>query len=106
MNSFSWCRLLYTATLYLFYDNKELKKGLTLHVKFRLSTDQMGYDMKQRVIAQDRGICLKLGPLRSTILHYTNDFSQLCFPGIRCNLSEIFDHVQNVTTACDSLRYL
>ena len=39
MNSFSWCRLLYTATLYLFYDNKELQKGLTLHVVQRIRWD-------------------------------------------------------------------
>ena len=31
------------------------KTGLTLHELCRI-TDQMGYDMKRRVIAEDRGI--------------------------------------------------
>ena len=34
----------------------------------------------------DRGIYLKLGPLRSIISRYTIDFLRLCFPGIRRNL--------------------
>ena len=40
------------------------------------------------------------GPLaiQSLTLH---DFSQLCFPAIRHNLTDIFEHVQNVTIACD-----
>ena len=50
----------------------------------------IGYDMKRRVIAEDRVIYLKSGPLRSTLSHYTIHFSRLCFPGIKLNLSEIF----------------
>ena len=62
--------------------------------------------MKRRVIAEDRGICLKSGPLRSTTSQYTIDFSRLCFLVIRRNLSDIFEHVQNVMTVCETLRLL
>ena len=51
--------------------------------------DQIGYDLKRRVIAEDRGNCLESGHLRSIISHYTIDFSQLPFPGI--GLSEILN---------------
>ena len=44
--------------------------------------------------------------LRSTLSHYTINCSRLCFPGIRHNPSNIFEHVQNVTTVYDSLRNL
>ena len=44
------------------------------------------------------------GALRSTLSHYTAHYSRLCFPGIRRNLSDKFEHVQSVTAACDSLR--
>ena len=62
--------------------------------------------MKWQVIAEDRSIWLTLGPLRSTTSHYTIDFSRLCFSVIRRNLSYIFEYVQNVKTACDTLRLL
>ena len=39
--------------------------------------------MKRRVIAEDRGIWLKSGPLRSTLSHYTTNYSRLRFPGLR-----------------------
>ena len=57
---------------------------------------QIGYDSKRRVIADDRVICLKSGPFRSTISHYTCDNLRLSW-GIRRNLSEIVLLVQNVT---------
>ena len=63
--------------------------------RFCRATDQIAYDMKRRVIAEDRGICLKSGPLRSTLSHYTTNYSRLCFPGVIRNLSEIFEHVEN-----------
>ena len=44
--------------------------GITLPDICR-ATDQIGYDMKRRIIAEDRGVCLKSGPLQSTISHYT-----------------------------------
>ena len=47
--------------------------------------------MKWQIIAEDRGICLKSGPLWSTISHYTIDFSWLCFCVIRRNLSEFLN---------------
>ena len=47
--------------------------------------------MKQRVIPEDRVIWVKSGPLRSTLSHYTINFSQMYFPGIRCNISEILN---------------
>ena len=71
--------------------------------------------MKRQGIAEDRGICLKSGPLRSTISHYTSDFSRFriksirtstYFPAITRDLSDSFEHVQNVTTACDTLQLL
>ena len=52
--------------------------------------------MKRRVIAEDRGVRLKSGPLRSTISHYTTDFSLLCNPEIRRNHPEISDHVKTL----------
>ena len=57
------------------------------------------------IIAENRVIWLKSGPLRSTLSHQTIDPSGLCFPGISRNFSEIFEHVQNVTTARDSLSF-
>ena len=39
---------------------KVLAKGLTLH-DFCHATDQIGYDMKRRVIAEDCGFCLRIG---------------------------------------------
>ena len=60
--------------------------------------------MKLRVIADGHGIWLKSGPLRSTPSAYTTNYPLLCFLGIRRDLCENFDHVENVTTACDSFR--
>ena len=71
--------------------------------------------MKRQGIAEDRGICLKSGPLRSTISHYTSDFSRFrirsirtstYFPAITRDLPDSIEHVQNVTTACDTLQLL
>ena len=67
---------------------------------------QIRYNMKRRVIAEDRVIWLKSGTLRSTLSHYTIKFLRLCFSAIRHNLSQIFEHVQNITIACDSQRFL
>ena len=64
------------------------------------------YNVKRRVIAEDRVIWLKSWPLQSTLSHYTINYSRLCFPGIRRNLLEMFEHVQNVTTVWDSLLFL
>ena len=63
------------------------KPGLTLQ-DFCRTTDQIGYDMKRQVIAEDRDICLKAGPLLFTISHYT-----MRSPEIRRNLLEICDRV-------------
>ena len=73
--------------------------GLTLHDFCRV-TDQIGYDMKQWIIAENHGIGLKSGPLRSTLSHYPTNYPRLCFPGVN------FEQACNVTTACDSLRYI
>ena len=56
--------------------------------------------MKRRAIAEVRVIGLKLGPLRSTLSHYMImiNFLRLCFPEIRRNLSENFEHVLNLKT--------
>ena len=62
---------------------------------------QIEYDLKQPIITEDRVIWVKSGPLWSTLSHYTINFSRLCFPALRHYLSEICEHVQNVTMVCD-----
>ena len=78
---------------------------LTLH-DFCRATDQIGYDMKRWVIAEDRAFAwnrdLCNPPSRTTRLIPPD----CVFPGIRRILLEIFEHVQNNTTGCDSLRLL
>ena len=67
---------------------------------------QIGYDMKRCVIVEDRAIGLKSGPLRSSL--ETSRFISYgwYFLAITNDLSETCEHVQDVTTACDSLRFL
>ena len=78
--------------------------GLTLH-DFCHAMNSIGYDMKRRVIADDRGICLKSGPLIAIKHSHTTqfDFLRLRFLMFRCNLSDVFEHVENVTMTCDTL---
>ena len=67
---------------------------------------QIWYDMKRRVIAEDRAIWLKAGLFWSTLSNYTINFLWLCFPRIKRNILEIFEHVQKVKKVCDSLQFL
>ena len=76
--------------------------GLILHDLWR-ATDQIGYDMKRRVIAEDRGIWLKSRPLRSTFSHYTTNYSRLCFPLVRRNLISLKS--LNLYKRYDGLRF-
>ena len=66
----------------------------------------IGHDMKQWVVAEELAIWLKSELLWSTLLHDTINFLRLHFPVTRRDLSEVFEHAQNVTTACDALRFL
>ena len=84
-------------------------KGHTLHTaRICRAMHQIGCDMKRRVIAEDLTKIGTLAIYRDRLTLYTINFTRMCFTSyrIRCNLSESFKHVQNVSTACDSLRFL
>ena len=61
---------------------------------------QIGYDMKRCIIAEDRFIWLKSGPLRSNS-HTTWLISCDCV-----FLSEILDNITTGLTGCDSIQFL